>query len=1658
MSLRSDMSESSVSSSSQMNVSSIEKFPSNGRETADFRDWLFKAEAVLLSRNMLVVVKSPIAGLPVKQGEADVVPADCNTDAKRTKRAQLKALSATAYSLIVNSLSQKQIELVRDVYQGNAHEVMNVLKRSYGVHLSTASAMATFAALLTIKKQSKESMNDYFARVGRLVHDCDSLDMSISPIQHKFFIVQGLSSDKEWKQTTTVMSQMNASKAWSVTEMQQYLIEQENAKNVLNEKASMQEESALEVHTRGGYRGRGRGNVFRGGRGRLPFDSDNVYRASAVNEMFRGRGSHSYRGNYRGNFRGSNRGNYRGRYQQQNNHNNHHNVTRVCNVCNKSGHVASECRSVECYNCNKIGHMARDCRVRKYSNNSTQHSYNTSTSHDSTSTSSSPPSPVPTTSTSHKRVRHGVVDNNDGLNVTRAYVTFAYTSSSVPSYALSSRSTLKNAVWILDGAATEHFTGNKGLLTNITLLPEARTVRSANKVSVCHYTGTAHIYTNTNKRIALHNVLYVEGFSVNLISVAKITDIGDTVTFERGGAIVRGGAFEWRVPRVDNLYLLSSSKTVFSSSSSSSSSESSESWESSESTESYVVKDYTDENNINTTSTSSNTNNNNDKNINPIPTQTSSTNSNNSENNIKTIMRVLHRQCGHVNYRKLCKMIKNKSVNHYISVSLNNINERILRELTKEKCVGCLRGKMTRASMTGVVDWRADEVLDVLVVDICGAINVPTFSGVRYILLLMDVKSRKIFCFLLKYKSEAADKIINLVKCIQNQKGKIVKRYHGDNAPDLMSNKVVNFFEAQGTIVTTSTANTSQLNALIERMNRTELEMMRCVMYSVDAYMGLWAEAAMYCAYIIDRLINVHNEYRSPIELYDERKPDMKYIHVWGCDVHYHVTKKVRQNKLSAVSRPAIFVGNMPNEEHKYRVFDVEKMKVIITHEVHFFESDFSEMKRLVDEMRSTDDADRDSDNDENNNNNSVSENDALPDSVFRDSVTLLKLFSSEGVVEHEVRDSKNEIDNNDNIIDDDDNNNNDYDDDHDQESDNNNNNDIEESNDDNNMNIEIPDDNDDNESDNNVHQTNVKRNRNNNVGVKSNNIHKKVSKHHHQPTRQSSRTKASPYRYSPDDFAAAMSTSDEPMTYTQAMNSVDKHKWVAAINSELKSHDENQTWTIVELEHINIYNVNIVDCRWVFKVKVNLHGVGTYKARLVARGYKQVEGVDYNETFAPVLKYKSLRIILALSADENVKLKQLDVKTAFLNAKICEDIYVHVPEGLNIDKDKYVLKLNRALYGLKQAPREWNKEISGFLISIGYVSCKKDPCVYVKVSNNNKMIIVGLFVDDMVVSFNVIDENEWMNDLMKLKVKYVISDLGDIHHILGMCVVKNGSVITIDQERYVSDKLKIFNFYDANIMDIPSMDMKLLDINSDSELLSESETNRYRMMTGSLIYASISTRPDITHATHTVSRFMSQPTQFSMTLIQRVFRYLNGTRCMGLKYINNNINNNNNNNHVCVGGYCDADWGGEKIDRKSLTGYCTFINDNLISWATKKQQTVALSSAEAEYMGISEVAKEVMWLRILLKEMNMNVETPSIIYVDNQASIRISENDADHDRTKHIDIRHYFIRDLINNNEIKLQWISTHDQLADIFTKSLGKNIFKTLREKLMSDIKNKY
>jgi len=304
----------------------------------------------------------------------------------------------------------------------------------------------------------------------------------------------------------------------------------------------------------------------------------------------------------------------------------------------------------------------------------------------------------------------------------------------------------------------------------------------------------------------------------------------------------------------------------------------------------------------------------------------------------------------------------------------------------------------------------------------------------------------------------------------------------------------------------------------------------------------------------------------------------------------------------------------------------------------------------------------------------------------------------------------------------------------------------------------------------------------------------------------------------------------DDPETYEQATKSRDRNAWLDAMNDELRAHRENNTWSVVKRNA----SMNVIDTKWVYVKKKDENGVvKRFKARVVAKGYSQQYGIDYRETFAPVIKLKSLRLIIALSSTTNTKrrLEQLDVKTAFLNAKVKEDIYVSVPKGMSVGVG-VVLKLNKALYGIKQAPHEWNNEIDSFIQSIGFTQCIKDTCVYVKMSKTNNVIILGLFVDDMIISYDDRDVNEWNELKGKLMNKYKLSDEGEANVIVGMKLTRKGQNVYVDQRAYVREKLEEFKLTQCKEMSTPG-DVNVQLNGSKGEV----DKHAYMQITGSLIY-----------------------------------------------------------------------------------------------------------------------------------------------------------------------------------------------------------------------------
>jgi hypothetical protein len=353
-------------------------------------------------------------------------------------------------------------------------------------------------------------------------------------------------------------------------------------------------------------------------------------------------------------------------------------------------------------------------------------------------------------------------------------------------------------------------------------------------------------------------------------------------------------------------------------------------------------------------------------------------------------------------------------------------------------------------------------------------------------------------------------------------------------------------------------------------------------------------------------------------------------------------------------------------------------------------------------------------------------------------------------------------------------------------------------------------------------------------------------------------------------------------------------------------------------------------------------------------------------------------------------------------------------------------------------------------LLSIGFMRCISDTCVYIKRTLTNRVIIIGLFVDDMPIAYHKQDEQEWLELKHKFMSRFKMKDLGECKLILGMRVTRNRAKKTLKLDNHVKIEqlLSMGGRNKWSPVPTPESTMKLQATQEEEQGLVDKEL--YQSLVGSLNYLVQATRPDIAHAVNIVGRYASNPGPTHMMAVKRILRYLAGTSHLGLMYSAENVAPST---PLQITTWTDADWGGDLGDRKSTTGYLVKVNQCPVTWATKKQPTVALSTAEAEYMGIGGGVQEALWICQLLQEMlgPSAVRTPSTVLCDNQAVLAITRDDKHHQRTKHIDIKHHFVRDHVKKNHIAITWIPTKEQTADLFTKGLGKYKFSQFRSQIM-------
>ena len=508
------------------------------------------------------------------------------------------------------------------------------------------------------------------------------------------------------------------------------------------------------------------------------------------------------------------------------------------------------------------------------------------------------------------------------------------------------------------------------------------------------------------------------------------------------------------------------------------------------------------------------------------------------------------------------------------------------------------------------------------------------------------------------------------------------------------------------------------------------------------------------------------------------------------------------------------------------------------------------------------------------------------------------------------------------------------------------------------------------------------------------------------------------------------------PMCYQEATAGPDKEKWETAMKTELTSLRENDVWDLVELP----VGKKVVGCKWVYKVKTGADGsVQRYKARLVAQGFTQKYGTDFDETFCPVVRQESLRLLMALSVQHGLTVHQIDVTTAFLNGKLEEEVYMQQPNGFVCQgKEKHVCKLKKSIYGLKQSPRCWNLTLDAYLKKLKFVQTASDPCIYYRRAGGDIMYI-GVYVDDIILAGGSVTQLEEIK--RDLSQEFDIKDLGKLQYFLGMKVVQDeGSrSIWIGQPAYAENLLKKHGMQDSKPTGTPvDVNAKLQPATNQADPVKQTE---YQSAVGSLMYLAVSTRPDIAFTVNILARFNSNPQKEHWTALKRVLRYLKGTLNHGILY-------KQDGSDKCIG-YSDADWAGDTSDRKSTSGYIFMLSGGAISWSSRKQKCVALSTAEAEYVALSGAVQECIWLRQLEAELGSTSEGPTLILEDNQSAIAMAKNPQFHGRAKHIDIRHHFVREQVALGNIRLDYCSTTEMTADMLTKGLNCERYCKLREK---------
>lgn len=933
-----------------------------------------------------------------------------------------------------------------------------------------------------------------------------------------------------------------------------------------------------------------------------------------------------------------------------------------------------------------------------------------------------------------------------------------------------------------------------------------------------------------------------------------------------------------------------------------------------------------------------------------------------------------------------------------INATRKHYKLNIPNDSNNNQCKTCINNKAISVGVgkkTADRSRKATNIMECIHVDIIGPQSIvkegtrytlPTIDGHFYILTVVDEFSRFVHVSALKQKSDAPEELKYIIKLWKNKTGLQPKRIQSDNGGEFVNKILIEFFRDWGIEHTQVPAYTPELNGIVERMNRTLTTMVRCMLNHEGLPLELWNYAYMHAAFINNRLAREDNNGTITPFTLIEPNHEFNMRRLHPFGCDAFVLMEPDKRGKLQTKTLSGIYLGYSIEQCGHKILLIDTLKVVEVRNVNFLDHSYSHIFTIIHKIREL--AEK---------NSGIASKEYVVEAIL-DKADNYYQVKWKGYFKPTWEPLEN-LTNCEQLV----------------------------------QEFELkfnrtkP-----------ITNTSITRNNKN----KNNNVS---------------------YGYMIAQQNEDLSNISRigymiPQSYKQALKHKHSFKWIESIKEEINSLIKQNTFT--EVNSTN--GQKLIDTRWVFDAKPDANGkIVRWKARLVVRGFQQQEGIDFNETFSPTVRMKSIKTMLALAVDLDLEIKQIDYDTAFLNANLQEDVYVKLPDGYTV-LDKHntkALKLNKALYGLKQAPREWYLELHAVLLQLTYNSSPLDECLYVKtvhIGDNIYYMYLSVYVDDTLAFYPKEVEHIWLKDKEAIASKFKIKDMGDCEWILHMRITRirpngnNPGILTLAQDSYMEQMLNEFNMSDCKATSTPYHvdDLTMVPDKVEPIILNTKDHTLYRSIIGSLLYAANITRIDLSYVVGVLARYCHLPYNYHLSAAKYVLRYIKGTTKSKLTFTSDN-NNDNNKSINSIKIYTDSSWANEKGDRKSTGGWLMTYNNKPINWQVKKQSVVALSSTEAEFYALTEAIKEARYIQQWFQfycDKQINIE----VICDNQAAIYMSDHTTNHNRTKHMDMRYFYIRESINEFKIKVKWITTKEQLADILTKTLKPNIFRDLVYKL--------